>query len=426
MEPTGRGFFGPFDFDPPEEQQKNLGSLSLARLCLKDDKNGVLDWLDRAFWSDERYTPDSLSLIISIFRGRFDIADILAGHGARLSAEETAIVQTYSHCEKTRLKAFLQHHHFESKSSSEDKIADAEQRLQHDLQKVFNAFARDNYSLDQALYASGLPPKLLQISKPSAQDVARFLKRHTQEMHTDLAAVIDKDRFLLRQGYFDTVNFTSSALQKLADDYAREPKAADLKRHFNLCACALRVHQHGISAELRPQNIDALMDAVSEGRFLPDAVQTLQICNYLYRLYMFQALPQIRDHVQVWIHRLRQTGAPTYLVNPMSYLNGDDFSFAHVLLEKNLVSAFQFDIAILLASPVAEKTETNARLVLQLILEKAMPERYAGLRGMPDSFYTAAMLKEYISNPDFVSQLALIKMMPPRKARGPSAPPAPQ
>lgn len=284
--------------------------------------------------------------------------------------------------------------------------------LQKDVAKLrremIDSWSYMQESVDLEGYTLHIPPQMIEekqaqfkqaaavlctpANKLEADDVNHFIRQHSVRLPRAPKALAQMDHVLLETGFFDNPAFGAEDLRTLA---ALPGLDTGLAAAFNKKAAQKEISGCGVDHFLHKKRFAVLENALSQGAFVPDRVETEAIVQYLYsRMSKETPSPEIIRSLKI----LKETGADFGRVRMRDYLGSSKPGMAKALLDLDIIEPRDINRVKLRkrSGPPAnnlfgidrnDKHYAMREFAMQVELEKIDPGKYKPYRGKENTNY---------------------------------------
>ena len=225
-----------------------------------------------------------------------------------------------------------------------------------------------------------------------AQDVEYFLRQHDRQTPRAPKAVAQMDAALLETGFFSNAAFTVENLRHLA---ATPQLDANIAATFNKIAARREIAGKGADYFLHKKRFAVLEQAMAQGAFVPDRIETAAIVDYLTRS-MRKEEPSA-DIIQS-LKILKDTGAAFDHLRRRDYLGVSKPGMAKALLDLDMITPRDINtiklrkrcgapVNLLQGMDDKSKHYPMREFAHQVELEKADPAKYIPYRNKAGTSY---------------------------------------
>jgi len=226
----------------------------------------------------------------------------------------------------------------------------------------------------------------------AAEDVSHFIRQHDIRLPRAPKAVAHMDASLLETGFFDNPAFAVEDLKTLA---AMPDLDAGMAAAFNKKAAQKEIGGYGADHFLHRKRFAVLENAMAQGAFVPDRVETEAIVHYLYtRMSKETPSPEIIRSLKI----LKETGADFGRVRMRDYLGIHKPGMAKALLDLDIIEPRDINrvrlrkrcgppATSLFRIDPTDRYYAMREFAMQVELEKTDPGKYKPYRGKENTRY---------------------------------------
>lgn len=209
------------------------------------------------------------------------------------------------------------------------------------------------------------------------------------------------DETLIKSGYFENPAFDADALKALG---AVAP-GDDLRTHFNKQAQKIMIEKNGVPHYLHRKRFDELLGAIESKAFVPDAVATVQILDFINSR---QPRGGVTTDAKRALGVLKNAGADFSAVNPIDLLGRQHPLLAKELLNMDIIPVKDISyydlkskipphkgMRAMFAEP-SDKQYALREFLYQVMYERDYPEKAAAARQRNNACYQKLFTHETI------------------------------